>query len=100
MSDRSETVSFRLPSAFYRQLLSEAKDQSFKSPHDFARQLVIKALGNVESDQQMSELRDLRRTMDTLRDDLATATGALLAYAGKWTPEQARAWVQETLLQK
>ena len=100
MSDASKTVSFRLPDEFLHQLISEAKLRKFKSHHDFARQLVINALGNTEADQQQAELRDLRRTIETLREDLATAAGAILAFAGQWTPEEARAWAQKTLLQK
>lgn len=100
MSDASKTVSFRLPDEFLHQLKTEAKLRKFDSHHAFARELVINALSNVASDQHGAELKDLKQSIETLKYDLATATGALLAFAGKWTPEQARSWVQKTLLQK
>ena len=97
MSDRSETVSFRLPPSFYSQLSQEAGKRSL-SLHEVARQIVIDRLTDAAREEERQQLADLKQTLETLREDLATAAAAMLAFGGKWTAEQAQKWARETLL--
>lgn len=97
MADRSETISFRLPPTFYNQLVKDAEKRNL-SPHELARQVVINFLTDASADEERQHFLDLKKSLEILREDFATATAAILAFGGKWSPEEAKAWAKETLL--
>lgn len=98
MNDRSKTVSFRLPQAFLSQLIKDAEQRNLDSHHEFARQIVINYLTDASGEEGRQDVLDIKQSLETLREDLATSTAAILAFGGKWTPEQAKAWAKQTLL--
>lgn len=92
-----DTVSFRLPPALFSQLTKEAEARGI-SLHIYARQIVTEKLGSTFEDDQRQEFEATRKGLKTIQEELATATAAMLAFAGKWSPDEARTWVKETLL--
>lgn len=92
MSERTETVSFRLPATFAKELRDQAARMN-DSPGEHARRLVIEALTN----RHQQDLSDLKTTVETLRDDVATAVVVLLVKAGKSDPKEAEEWVRKNL---
>lgn len=96
MNDRTQTVSFRLPTVFANQLTQRGAEQHM-SPGEFARRIVLDALGDTSGQQTREELAELREGLERIREDLATAAAALLVNAGKVSADEAQTWVRETL---
>ncbi len=92
MSEKTETVSFRLPATFSKELRDQAARLD-ESPGEYARRLVMDALTN----RHQQELAELRDTVASLRDDVATAVTALLVNDGKTSPTEAEEWVRKNL---
>jgi len=92
MVEPTETVSFRLPATFAKELRNHAASAD-QSPGELARRLVIEALTN----RHQQELSDLKETVHKLRDDVATAVAVLLVKAGKSEPKEAEEWVRRNL---
>lgn len=82
------TISFRLDDAMYRLLEAHAA-QAQLSPPLLAREFVLSAL------QERSPWHLVIGSIRLLRGDVATATEALLANAGKISPKDASEWVDE-----
>jgi hypothetical protein len=67
------------------------------SIHELAHELVLKALKEAEQWQCLADcVQQLAECMKQLREDVATATEALLAKAGKVSSQDAHKWVAET----
>ncbi|MCK6484540.1 MAG: hypothetical protein L6R00_10455 [Phycisphaerae bacterium] len=97
MPDPTQSISFRLPGTLARQLAEIGARESL-SPGEYARRLVLDRLTDRQTEELQSELAALRGLAEKLRDDLATATAALLVNAGKTSVADAQAWVQKNLL--
>lgn len=82
------TVSFRLDDAMYRLLQAHAEHAQLTPPL-LARESVLSAL------QEQSPWYLVLESLKLLRDDVATATEALLAKAGKVSPKEAGLWIDE-----
>lgn len=92
MSQPTETISFRLPATFAKELRDQAS-RAGDSPGEHARRLVTEALTN----RHREDLQELRQVVETLRDDVATAVAVLLVKAGKAEPREAEEWVRKNL---
>ena len=99
-------ISFRLDQDFAQRLAQKAAEAN-RSHSLEAKSLVTSALqadDNVQHELEMlreriTELREeVVDLLETLRSDLLTAIPVLLSRAGHVTPEQARQWVNQTLL--
>lgn len=92
----SAAINFRLQDEESWRVLSARAEALGVSPHQLARRYVIEVL---QEAQERAALRaavvELRQQVIGLREDIALATEALLARAGKVTDEKARAWVEE-----
>lgn len=99
MAAATRPVSFRLDEQYLERLKKEAAKYGM-SAGDFARRLVIDTLEDTERRKVHDELRDVKRQIAELRDDVATAALALLVGAGKTEKEEAREWVQAHLRAK
>ncbi len=96
MSEPTQTISFRLPSALIKQLTERATAQSL-SVGECDSQMVLNILSDSANEQTREDLAELRAGLERLREDLATATAALLVNAGKATQTDAEAWVRQSL---
>jgi plasmid stability protein len=66
------------------------------SVHEQARHCVLEVLQEKEDRAALREaFLHLQGLIKTLREDVATATKALLMSAGKVSPQEAHAWVTE-----
>lgn len=92
----TQTVSFRLPAALARQLAARGAAQNL-SPGECARRIVLEALSDSANEQTREDLADLRHGLNRLREDLATATVALLVEAGNVDRAEAEAWAEQNL---
>jgi hypothetical protein len=82
----TKTVGFRIPASTYRELEARGRREGL-SPGQMAQKMVLEAL----SDTKHAELL---ATINQLRSELALATMALLADAGKASAEEAEAFVR------
>jgi predicted transposase YdaD len=82
----TKTVGFRIPAATYRELEARGRQEGL-SAGQMAQRMVLEAL----SDTKHAELL---ATINQLRSELALATMALLADAGKASAEEAEAFVR------
>lgn len=99
MNQPMQTISFRLPIPFARQLAQQGAEHN-QSSGEYARQLVTEALADVHREELRTELAAVRDAVQRLREDLATIAAALLVNAGKATAAQAEEWVRTTLLEQ
>jgi hypothetical protein len=82
-----ETISFRLPPTFMRQLAAVSDARKARSPDDLARQFVIDAL----ADQDVRpELEAMQEQFSMLREDLVTAIAYMLQSTAKLDAKEAR----------
>lgn len=94
----SSPVGFRLPTLYHDRLVEEAASMRL-SPGRYARQLVMSALSDDDTDEQTrDEIGELRREVALLHEHLAAATVAVLHDAGKASLEEATQWVHRTLI--
>lgn len=98
MSEPTQSISFRLPATFARQLAEEGAKEKL-SPGEYARRIVLEALTDEAGEHAKRELSAIRESVEKVREDLATTAAALLVNAGKTTVPDAQAWVRSTLLQ-
>lgn len=96
MNEPTQTISFRLPSALVKQLAERGATQNF-SLGECARRIVLDALSDSTNEQTREDLAELREGLERLREDLATATAALLVNAGKVDQTEAEAWARQSL---
>ena len=96
MAERSEPISFRLPSTFAKQLAERAAEVG-ESPGEHARRLVVEALNDTHRERLTRQLDELRRAISEngqttfkLRGDVATAVAALLKYLSPALPENTK----------
>jgi hypothetical protein len=82
-----QTVSFRLPPTFMRQLAAVSEERKARSPDDMARQFVIDAMTNADMRPQLESLQE---QVSLLRDDLVTAIAYALQVSGKVDAKNAR----------
>ncbi|MCL4180503.1 MAG: hypothetical protein KJ072_22500 [Verrucomicrobia bacterium] len=73
-----------------RLLEQQAAALDIASPHELARQLVVDSL------REAPQWSYLAGIIQQLREDVATATEALLTKAGKVSSQDAHKWVAET----
>lgn len=97
MDELTKTVSFRLPAAHAKQLSDRGAKENL-SIGEYARTLVLAVLTNTSSARSGDDLAAVHKSLDALREDLATATVAVLVGAGKTTAAEAEDWVRKTLL--
>jgi hypothetical protein len=96
MRKKTMAVAFRLPVSELTLLTEEAAKYGL-SPGSYARRLVLQAITDTDRLRLFDELTELRQTVLRLRDDLGTATIALLADAGKASAEEATEFVKAKL---
>jgi len=97
MPERSEPISFRLPATYAKDLSRQAETHG-DSVGEHARRIVVDALTDTRHQELREEVQELRKTVDALREDLATAVAVLLSRREPYTREEAEAWVRKTLL--
>jgi AAA+ superfamily predicted ATPase len=93
----SITVGFRLD-AHHHGLLEAQAERLGESVGDVARRLIIERLN--EKDQLalfVEKLAALEKELSELRKDLALSVPAILAFAGKISQGDAKAWAAENL---
>lgn len=89
------TISFRLDDPSSR-VLAERATRLGVSPHELARHYVLEILQQAEERAALREaVVALHKEITGFREDIALATEALLASAGKVTDQEAHAWVEE-----
>lgn len=96
MNEPTQTVSFRLASATVKQLADRAAGEHL-SLGEAARRIVLDALSDTAGQQTREDLAELRVTLERIREDIATATAALLVNAGKSNDAAAQEWVRRSL---
>jgi hypothetical protein len=96
MTGASKPVGFRL-TRHHAELLGRRATELHTTPGALARQFVIEGLTDAGRDRVADEVRELRALVAGLRRDLATATVALLADAGKASAEEAEEFVRANL---
>lgn len=96
MASGTTPVSFRLDEQYLDRLKKESSKYGM-SAGDYARRVVLDALEDTEQRKVQDELRDVKRELAELRDDIATAVFALLVGAGKIEKGEARDWVSANL---
>lgn len=96
MNEPTQTISFRLPSALVKQLTERGATQNL-SLGECARRIVLDALSDSANEQTREDLAEIREGLERVREDLATATAALLVNAGKAEQAEAEAWVKQAL---
>lgn len=96
MNEPTQTISFRLPSALVKQLAERGATQNL-SLGECARRIVLDALSDSANEQTREDLAEIREGLERVREDLATATAALLVSAGKAEQAEAEAWVKQAL---
>jgi hypothetical protein len=96
MPSGTRPVSFRLDEQYLERLKKEAARYGI-SAGDYARRIVLDTLEDTERHKTQDELRELKRQIAELRNDVATAVMALLVGAGKVDMDEARAWVSANL---
>jgi hypothetical protein len=88
---------FRLDPALAKKLEAEAEKRRL-TPGRYARLLVIDALTDRGDEEALSlELRALRDEVEALKDNLTTATIAILQTATELPEEEVRKWADENL---
>jgi hypothetical protein len=97
MRERSQPVSFRLSPTFAKQLAKRAATHD-ESRGTHAKRLVIDALNDTDRERLYAELAELRKLIETLREDYATAFAALLVKLRVADAADAEDWVRKTLL--
>lgn len=97
MNEPMQTISFRMPAAFAKQLAERGTKQNL-SAGEQARRIVLEVLSDAATEQTREDLAALRDAIEKVREDLATATAALLVNAGKTTVQDAQDWARRNLL--
>jgi hypothetical protein len=93
----SEPLSFRLDEHYLKRL-GEAGQKRGISAGAYARLLVIDALEEGEGERLRGDMAELRRLVELIGEDLASATLALLVHGGNVEQEpEARDWVLANL---
>lgn len=89
-------IGFRLDEASRQVLLDRAARLS-TSPHELARHYVFEALHVADERALLVQtMQSIDQRLMQLRGDVATATEALLASAGKIPAKEAHQWIEET----
>lgn len=96
-NDPTQTISFRMPTAYAKQLAERGAKQNL-SAGEQARRLVLEVLSDAAGEQTREDVAALREAVEKVREDLATATAALLVNAGKATVQDAQDWARKNLL--
>ena len=97
MKKASITVGFRLDAHHHDRLQVQA-DRLGESVGDVARRLVIEKLNEKDQVSLLAEkLAAVEKELSELRKDLALSVPAILAFAGKISQDDAKAWVAENL---
>ena len=96
MSSGTKPISFRLNENYLEHLKREAAKYGM-SAGDYARRMVIDTLEDGERKKTQDQMRELKREIAELRDDVATTALALLVGAGKVGKDEAQIWVRENL---
>lgn len=97
MAERSEPISFRLPSTYAKDLAKRAEIFG-DSLGEHARRIVVDALTDADRQIVRDEVQELRKLVETLREDFATAVAVLLSRREPYSRDEAEAWVKKTLL--
>jgi hypothetical protein len=88
---------FRLDPAIAKKLETEAEKRGLTAGR-YARLLVIDALSESDDENRVPEqLEALRDEVQTLKENLVTATIAILQTAAELPEEEVRKWVDENL---
>lgn len=93
---KSESLSFRLGGPLLERLTEEASARDL-SPDLHARNLVVGALQDEHRLQLIEELRAVREDIHRLRADLATTLETVLLNLTEVSPDEARAFVRDSL---
>jgi hypothetical protein len=99
MPESTIGISFRFPVEFVPALDEVVGRDKDESRNLAARRLLIESLHDTARDELREELAEIRHTLATMREDLATACVALLTRQQPVSREQAEAWVRENLLE-
>lgn len=99
-----DTIGFRLDESSGQVLLERAQRLGL-SPHELAREYVLEHLQETEERSALRQafqelhqiVQELHGAQQQFRSDFAFAIEALLASAGKVSPEEARGWVAKSL---
>src|SRR5262245_55907824 len=96
MNEASKPIGFRL-SRYHASLLETRAKELRTTPGALARQFVVDGLTDEKRERVTEELRELRALVSELRRDLATATVALLADAGRASASEAEEFVKTNM---
>lgn len=97
MSRAKINVQFRLDPELFEKLEQQARSVNV-APGIFARQLVVRALGTKEDEEQIGALLQTQiRTLVELRRDVRVSVETMLIAAGRMKPADAREWVSQNL---
>ena len=97
MKKASITVGFRLD-AHHHGLLETQAQRLGESVGEVARKLVIEKLNEKDQVALLADkLAAVEKELSELRKDLALSVPAILAFAGKISQDDAKAWVAENL---
>ena len=90
------TTSFRLPNSLYAKL-AQAAERVGMTPGTYSRLVVIEALTDTAQARLRDELDSLREAVLAVQRNLEVAVVALLADAGKASPDEAAAFVRQQM---
>lgn len=96
MEKTRDTISFRLAPEFLK-ILNEQAAQEGKSPGEWARRLVIRALTDTERTEIREEVDKLQMEVRAIRGDFATLANVLLVKVAKQNPEEVAVWIKRHL---
>ena len=97
MKERMQSVGFRLPATFVRELRRRAEDRGL-SPGMYARQVILDALSGSGNQEIQRGVSSLHEAIDRILENLVIAAVALLSQKEILTAEEADAWAKRTLL--
>ena len=96
MTSKPKTIGFQLEDAVLRRLEKEGKQYKM-SAGQYARQLVVDALEDTNTERLERRMILLEGEVSQLRQDLAIAVHALLVTAGNLPKSEAARWIAENM---
>lgn len=97
-NEGSKTISFRVDLATYERLVKQAA-LGEKTVGQFAKESTLQSLEQIVAPEDLKgRMEEFERHLVALRSDLIRSVQILLAYGGRFSPDDARKWVEKKLL--